>query len=173
MKTIPVKVTYLQISRRPEHNTRPPMPGIEVTRMEKPTIALYRFLYNSVGRDWSWVDRDLMSDEQLSEIIHDDRVEIYVLSVHGAPAGYAELDRRVEGEIELAYFGLLPGFIGRGLGRYLLHWTLGQAWSHQPERVWLHTCELDHPAALPMYRKAGFEVFDERVVDQEVRQEGL
>ena len=168
MKTVPVKVTYLQMFRRPQHALLSPLPGIEITRIEKPTVAFYRFLYNSVGRDWNWVDRQLISDEQLTEIIHNDRVEIYVLYVEGAPAGYAELDRRKENEIELAYFGIVPELIGKGLGRYFLDWTIRQAWSYDPKRLWLHTCELDHQAALPMYLSAGLEVFDERMVDQVV-----
>lgn len=172
MKTVPVKVTYLQMLRRPQCTMRPPMPGIEITRIEKPTIAFYRFLYDSVGQDWNWVDRQLMSDERLGDVIHDDRVEIYVLYADGAPAGYAELDRRIDEEIELAYFGLLPEFVGRGLGRHFLHWTIDKAWSYAPKRLWLHTCELDHQAALPMYRKAGFEVFAEKVVEQVVREDG-
>ncbi len=172
MKTVPVKVTYLQMLRRPEHGAGPPDPAVEITRAEKPAVAFYRFLYDSVGRAWNWVDRQLISDEQLSEIIHDDRVEIYVLHVDGKPAGYAELDRRIDGQIELAYFGIMPGFIGRGWGRRFLRWTLDKAWSYAPGRVWVHTCELDHQAALPLYRRAGFEVYDQQVIDQAVWEDG-
>ncbi len=166
MKTIPVKVTYLQMFHRPEHDTRPPMPTIEIVRSSKPAIALYRLLYDAVGKDWNWVDRRLMCDEELGRIIHDDRVEIYPLHVDGEPAGFAELDRRIEGQIELAYFGIVPAFFGKGLGRYFLHWTIEKAWSYGPNRFWVHTCELDHRAALPLYRKAGFEIYDEQVIDQ-------
>ena len=168
MKTVPVKTTYLQMLARVERNTPPPMEGIEIIRTEKPTVALYRFLYDSVGRDWNWVDRKLMSDEELTKIIHNDLVEIYVLHVNKQPAGYAELDRRIENQIELAYFGIIPELSGKGLGWYFLDWTIAKAWSYDPQRVWLHTCELDHKAALPMYLKAGFKVFDERMVDQVV-----
>lgn len=172
MKTVAVEVTYLQMFHRPGHDAPPPMPAVEVWRAERPQIAFYRFLYDTVGRDWNWVDRRLLSDEQLGRIIHDDRVEIHVLYVEGAPAGYAELDRRVDGEIELAYFGITPEFMGKGLGRYLLHWTIEKAFSYGPKRLWLHTCELDHQAALPLYRKAGFDVYDRRVIDQVVPEDG-
>ena len=170
MKTVPVKVVYLQMLKRPEHNTSPPIEGTEVVRTKKPPAAFYRFLYNAVGQDWNWIDRELLSDEDLSQIIHNDLVEIYVLHAGGKPAGYAELDRRTEGEIELAYLGIMPESTGKGLGRYLLHWAIEKAWSHDPERIWLHTCELDHPAAMPMYLEAGFEVFDQRVIEQVVRE---
>jgi len=168
VKTVPVKVTYLQMLRPGGHDAGPPPDGVKIVRAVRPTVAFYRFLYDSVGQDWNWVDRRLMSDQQLGRIIHDDAVELYVLYVDGATAGYCELDRRGDGEIELAYFGVMPEFLGRGLGRYLLDWIVDKAWSYRPRRLWLHTCQLDHPAALPLYRKAGFEQFDEKVVDQRV-----
>lgn len=168
MKTVPVKTTYLQMLARAQRNTPPPIEGVEIVRAEKPAVAFYRSLYDAVGGDWNWVDRKLLSDEELRGIIHDDLVEIYVLYFNQAPAGYAELDRRKENEIELAYFGIVPDLIGKGLGRYFLDWTIRQAWSHDPKRLWLHSCELDHQAALPMYLSAGFKVFDERMVDQVV-----
>ena len=112
-----------------------------------------------------------MPDEQLQAILTDDRVEIFVLQVADQSAGYAELDRRLENEIELAYFGLFPSFIGQRLGHCFLNWTLRTAWSHSPDRVWVHTCDLDHPAALPNYLKAGFRIYDERLVDQFVPDE--
>ncbi len=168
MKTIPVKTTYLQMLAPKDCATPPPCDGISILWAEKPTLSFYRFLYESVGKDWTWVDRLLMTDDQLRAIIHDELVEIHVLYVRGTPAGFAELDRRVSGEVELAYFGLMPEFQGNGLGRYFLHWAVGKAWSHDPGRVWVHTCELDHPAALPLYQEAGFEVFDCRLIDQRI-----
>jgi GNAT superfamily N-acetyltransferase len=107
-----------------------------------------------------------MPEKELQAIIHDDQVDIFVLIAAEELAGYSEIDRRKPGEIELAYFGLFPNAIGQGLGKYLLHWTLRVAWSYQPGRVWVHTCDLDHPAALPNYLKAGFQVYDEAFVDQ-------
>jgi GNAT superfamily N-acetyltransferase len=76
--------------------------------------------------------------------------------VGGVPAGYAELDCRHSGEIELAYFGLIPEFIGRGLGAYFLAWAVDRAWQREPRRLWVHTCSLDHPRALATYRAIGF-----------------
>lgn len=73
------------------------------------------------------------------------------------------MDRRTEGEIEPVQFGLMPDFIGQGLGRYLLQWTIDKAWRYQPRRFWLHTCTKDHPAALPNYLKAGFTIYKEEM----------
>jgi len=86
---------------------------------------------------------------------------MHVLHVEGVPAGFAELDRRVAGEVELAQFGLTPEFIGQGLGKYFLSWTLQKAFASGPRRVWLHTCDKDHPNALPNYVKGGFAVYKE------------
>ena len=164
MKTVPVKTYYLEMHGRPERSIAAPREGVEVVRVRQPSVAFYRFLYDSVGRDWNWVDRKRLSDDQLQAILHDEQVELNVLHVGGKPAGFCEIDRRVEGQVKLEYFGLMPEFIGKGLGAYFLDRMVQHAWDYAPNRVWLHTCELDHEAALPLYRRAGFQVYDERVV---------
>ena len=100
-----------------------------------------------------------MDDDALRAIINDPAVEIYVLYVRGVPAGMCELDSRDGTGVQVSYFGLMPEFIGRGLGRYLLRWGVDQAWTSNPERVWVHTCTEDHAAALPSYQKIGFEPY--------------
>ena len=160
-----VITTHVQMSARPQRSVAPPRDGLAIVHARNPTIAYYRFLYDTVGRNWNWVSRKKFSDEALGTIIHDPRDEIHVLFVEGVPAGFVELDRRVEGEIEITQFGLVPEFIGQGLGRYFLHWAIDKAWSYGPKRLWLHTCTEDHPAALPNYLKAGFAIFKEVVRD--------
>lgn len=108
-----------------------------------------------------------MSDEALTAIIGDPRDELHVLHVDGPPAGFAELDRRQPHEIELVQFGLMPEFIGQGLGKWFLQWTIDKAWSYDPKRFWLHTCTLDHAAALPNYLKAGFVQFKQEAIRRE------
>ena len=130
-----------------------------VIHARNPTIAYYRFLYDAVGTHWQWTTKKL-TDDQLAMIVQDPRDEVHVLHVDGVPAGFAELDRRTGNEIELAQFGLMPEFIGQGLGDFL-QWTIDRAWGYGPTRFWLHTCTDDDPAALPNYRKAGFEVYKE------------
>jgi GNAT superfamily N-acetyltransferase len=156
-----VKITYLQMFARPERVVPPPREGLSVVHAKKPSVAYYRFLYNAVGRDYDWTSPRKLSDAELAALLNDPRLEVHVLMADGVPAGFAELDRRTEGEIELVQFGLMPDFIGQGLGRFFLRWTIDKAWSYQPRRLWLHTCTKDHAAALPNYLKAGFTVYKE------------
>lgn len=162
-----VKVTYLQMFARPPRTIPPPREGIVILHARKPPVAYYRYLFDAVGGPWNWTSRKKLSDDALRAIIQDPRDEIYVLFVEGVPAGYVELDRRVEGEIEITFFGLTPEFIGQGLGRFFLHWAIDRAWSYGPRRLWLHTCTKDHPGALPNYLKAGFAVYREETKNEE------
>ena len=159
-------ITYLEMTERPTSPT-PPVPVMKIAlfRAEKPSGAFYRYLYNAIGKDWLWYERRRMDDETLAMIIHDEQVEIYVLYAGGVPAGYSELDRRDGPGIELAYFGLMPEFIGRGLGRFFLRWTVDQAWIHEPARLWVHTCTQDHPNALPFYQRCGFIPYKQESVE--------
>lgn len=161
--TLDTTVTSLEMLSQP---TRPsvaaPMGKLALLRLDPPTISFYRFLYGSVGGAWAWTERRLMDDDDLAETIMKETVEIYVLYSGGVPAGFAEIDRTEFDEVELAYFGLMPDFIGRGLGWYFINWAIDKCWSSNPKRVWVHTCDLDHPRALPNYQKAGFVAYDRR-----------
>jgi ribosomal protein S18 acetylase RimI-like enzyme len=154
-------ITYLEMLARPALKpvTLPPGMKVALLRAERPSVAFYRFLYNRVGAQWLWWQRRAMSDADLVAVIHDPKVEVLVLYCNGEPAGYAELDRRQPGDIELAYFGLLPEFLGRKLGPWLLTQTLELAWTYGPERVLVNTNTLDHPKALQLYQRLGFEPY--------------
>ena len=168
MELVEVTVFYLEMlapSHRPVEAARD---GLTVFHVESPTVPFYRFLYQTVGEEFSWLSRRKLSDEALAAIIGDPRDELHVLHVDGTPAGYAELDRRQADEIELVQFGLMPDFIGQGLGKWFLQWTIDKAWSYEPKRFWLHTCTLDHPAALPNYLKAGFVLFKQETIQREL-----
>lgn len=162
-----VKVTYLQMFTRPQEAVPRPRDGVAVVHAKKPTVSYYRFLYETVGREYDWPRCKKATDAELAALLHDSRFEVHVLMVDGVPAGLAELDRRTEGEIELVSFGLMPEFIGQGLGRYFLQWTIDKAWSYGPKRFWLHTDTKDHPVALSNYLKRGFSVYKEEIRDEE------
>jgi GNAT superfamily N-acetyltransferase len=159
--TIDCTITYLEMTAHP---ARPPAPAphrlhVALMRARQPTVGFYRFLYDTVGEPWLWWERRVMDEEALRAVVQDERVEVYVLYVDGVPAGYAELDRRTPPDIELAYFGLMPAFIGRGLGGYLLGSAIDIAWDHEPGRVWVNTNTLDHPRALTLYQRFGFKPY--------------
>lgn len=158
-RRIDVVVTYLEMTAPPSRKlpTVPPSDlKIALLRAEAPTVPFYRYLYNSVGEPWFWIDRRVLDDATLEGIISDPRVEVYVLYVGGMPAGYVELDRRPAPDINIAYLGLVPGVVGKGLGRFLVNWAVDAAWRHGPRKLTVDTCTLDHPRALATYQKAGF-----------------
>jgi GNAT superfamily N-acetyltransferase len=159
MNQVKVTRTYLEMLEKPTAAAMSAMEHLQIIRAINPTVSFYRYLYNTVGDAWTWMDRRKMPDEELSRIIQDDRVEIYVAYASGTPAGYVELNCQRSDDVEIAYFGIMPEFIGHGLGRYLLSWAIETAWNRSPKRVWLHTCTLDHPRALPLYKKVGFKVY--------------
>lgn len=163
-----VTVTSLEMAAPPKRpRARPPsLPApVMLLRAQDPTVSFYRYLYHTIGEDWLWYERRQMSDEKLAGIVQDEKVSVDVLYYGGVPAGYAEIDARRLPNVEIAYLGLMPEFIGRRLGRYLVDWAVDAAWSLEPERVWIHTCNLDHPAALPLYQKAGFSPFQQEVLE--------
>jgi GNAT superfamily N-acetyltransferase len=168
MELVEVTVFYLEMLAPARRSVPAPRDGLAVQHVQSPSVPYYRSLYNAVGKDFYWLSRRNLSDEALAAILGDRRNEMHVLHVAGAPAGFAELDRRQTDAIELVQFGLLPAFIGQGIGKWFLQWTIDKAWSYQPKRFWLHTCTLDHPAALPNYLKAGFVLFKQKAIRREL-----
>ncbi|HTJ44119.1 MAG TPA: GNAT family N-acetyltransferase [Kofleriaceae bacterium] len=161
-RIVDVTTTYLEMRARPTAPLSPPPPGVQVVRAIAPTVRFYRYLYDSVGLPWAWYDRRRMDQAELAAILADERVEVHVVWKDGVPAGYTELDRRVAGEVELAYFGLVPEAIGHKIGPWLLAWSIHEAWRRDGvTRVWVHTCTLDHPSALRTYLAAGFTKYGE------------
>lgn len=158
-------VTYLEMTERPARTPAPPPRGPSaLMRVEKCPVSYYRYLYKEVGEPWLWYERRRLDDAALAAILHRPETELFVLYIGGAPGGYFELDRTVEHECELSYFGLVPHVIGRGWGRFLLDAAIDAAWNGTTRRVWVHTCTFDHPRALGAYQKAGFRVFDRRPI---------
>ncbi len=165
---VDVTVYYLEMLSHQKRSAPAPRDGLLVLHARAPSVPYYRFLYDAVGKQYHWLSRRKLSDDELAAILGDARNELHVLHVAGSPAGFAELDRRQPGEIELVQFGLTADFIGQGLGQWFLQWTIDKAWSYQPRRLWLHTCSLDHPAAVPLYTKAGFVQFKEEALRREL-----
>jgi GNAT superfamily N-acetyltransferase len=157
-------ITYLEMLAPPAvAHPAPPQDGLTIVQAVRPTASFYRYLYDTVGEPWLWGDRRKLRPDALRAIVQHPDVEVHVLYAHGVPAGYAELDARDKPEIELIYFGLIPEFIGQKLGPYLLSFAIHAAWRRRPTRFWVHTCSLDHPSALGLYRRVGFQSYKEEV----------
>jgi len=156
MPQIDVTRTYLEMTSPQDLRGFSTVPaGVRLDRLEQCPVSLFRFLYAEVGRQFYWRDRLVWTDDQIEQYLGGP-VWVWVLYQGRAPAGYFELKRHDDGSIEVAYFGLLSHAIGRGLGTLLLTRAVEEAWKLGPTRVWLHTCTLDHPSALPNYVKRGF-----------------
>ena len=168
-------ITSLEMFARPTTpRLPPPRAGLTIVEAVRPTVSFYRYLYDTIGKEWLWTDRKKLGDAALDAIIKHPDVSVHVLYADGVPAGYAELDARAKPEIELAYFGILPEFIGQKLGPYLLSFAIHEAYARNPSRFWVHTCTLDHPAALAMYQRAGFRAFKTEVeIEDDPRVTGL
>jgi GNAT superfamily N-acetyltransferase len=163
MKVIsPIEVTrtYLEM-RDPAHlqAARNDDPRVRVEQMHDCPASFFRYLYVEVGRSYHWIDRLPWTDEDIVAHLNKPEISLWLMTDDGATAGYFELRRCEDESVEIAYFGLLPGFLGRGLGKHLLTCATEQAWADGANRVWLHTNTLDHPSALSNYLKRGFVPF--------------
>lgn len=148
-------VTYLEMREPPAE--LPPPADLSLWKVEQPDPAEYRDLFRRIGARWLWFSRLLMDDGELGAIIRDPKVALYTV-VHdtAGEVGMLELDFRNPGECELAFVGFVPEFAGQGHGRWLLSQAAHLAWREGVDRAHVHTCSLDHPAALAAYRRAGF-----------------
>lgn len=158
------RITYLEMKARPAvRRAPPPLDPHALMRVEDPPSAYFRWLYHYVGRDWMWVDRRRWDDERLGQHLNAVGYALYVLYLKGAPAGFFELVPLDGGQrIDLGLFGLAPDFIGRRLGPFLLDQAIQLAWEREPQRVTVDTCTLDHPKALILYQRFGFEPYATR-----------
>jgi GNAT superfamily N-acetyltransferase len=148
-------VTYLEMKSPPQ--TEAPPSALALRRIERPDPEFYRDLFRLVGSPWLWFSRLIMSDAELAAIVHDPAVELFTVEDQGhRTVGMLELDFRDGGQSELAFIGLIPEHTGKGHGRWLLAEAVRHAWRDGVTRVHVHTCSLDHPAALAAYRRAGF-----------------
>jgi GNAT superfamily N-acetyltransferase len=148
-------VTFLEMRASPKPEI--PTSTLSLRAVEKPQPGDYRNLFRAVGSRWLWFSRLIMPDLELAAIIQHLKVELLVVEdAGGRPVGMLELDFRGPGECELSFVGMLPELAGRGHGRWLLSEAVSRSWREGITRVHVHTCTLDHPAALSAYRRAGF-----------------
>lgn len=152
-------VTYLEMRVPPKIVMAAPTGQFAIRRVGEPDLEWYKRLYREIGEPWLWFSRLRMKDDELRAILHDPAVDVFALSHGGVDSGLLEFDCRFMPDVELSFLGVTPALVGRGAGRALLQHALPLVWEREPQRVWLHTCTLDHPGALAFYRKAGFEPY--------------
>jgi GNAT superfamily N-acetyltransferase len=150
--------TYLELQHpgqfRPAFGTHP---DITVAHVPAPAPELYRQCYRTVGEAYHWRDRWDWTDEEIRAHVADPAITFFLVRRRDALAGYYELRQVPEDRsVEVAYFGVAPTEVGRGLGKHLLSCAVRDAWALGPARVWVHTCTLDHANALPNYLARGF-----------------
>jgi GNAT superfamily N-acetyltransferase len=138
-----------------------------IEQWAKPEADKYLSLYKRVGEPWGWTGRLMLSIEVLQEILDSPLNEVWLFKYEGTVLGFFEIDRSVYGKAEIVYFGLLPEMVGKGHGKPFLDAAIATAAGSDGDKVWLHTCEYDHPKALGIYLKAGFEI-EKETIGQEI-----
>lgn len=166
--TLDVVITHMEMTALPKRRTfARPRGSLALLEAKTPPASFYRYLYEAVGAAWLWAERQALSDTALEALLKSEEMSLRVLYVDGVPAGFAELDHTLlatEGCLDLRHIGLLPNFIGRGYGRYLLTWVIDAAWQLQPMRITTAVRSLDHPHGVALLQQYGFSV-----VSQEAR----
>ena len=165
---IEVTTTYLEMTS-PEM-FRPKMldqNDVVVREVGIPDPAINHFFFVNVGRPWKWYSRLTWGFEEWKNWVEKDRVRTWIGYIQGTPFGYFELEDQ-DNSIEISFIGVLPRFIGKGLGGGLLSEAVRIAWDSRPARIWLHTCSLDHEFAIPNYLARGFVVYKEETMKEDI-----
>ncbi|MDO9418734.1 GNAT family N-acetyltransferase [Pararhizobium sp.] len=156
-------VTCLEMFARPAVRDEAAQPDLELRHVKDPDLSWYRDLYLRVGGPWLWASSLTLADHKLAAVIQDPGVEVWAAFKDGKAEGLMQLDFRTPGLCELLYFGLTDAVIGKGAGRWLMNRAIDRAWSQPIGRFWVHTCSIDHPAALAFYIRSGFTPFKRQV----------
>jgi len=156
----PTLIHYLQMLA--PSDLRPKVsqdPYFKVWELKQPQWQMNQCLYRWVGSPWHWRDKLPWQEDQWSAYVHDPTLRTFVLYHLGHVAGYYELKHHDSQGVEIAIFGLIPSYQGRGFGGALLTHALEQAWAWHANRVWVHTCDLDHPHAIQNYEARGMQCY--------------
>jgi GNAT superfamily N-acetyltransferase len=155
----PLVTTYLEMQSPDQLRVKRADARFRVREESQRDWRFNRDLYFRVGEQWEWIDKRPWPDEQWKQYAATSELQTFGAYYGDTLAGYYELRRDAEGGVEIAYFGLLPEFIGQGLGGALLTSAIEEAWRISPTRVWVHTCNRDHPQALANYQARGMVVY--------------
>jgi GNAT superfamily N-acetyltransferase len=150
------------MSEPPPKRSAPDLPAVELVRCTAPDLSWYREIFRRVGGPYLWFSRLEHTDEQLTAILNDPDIELYLARERGEEIGLMELDF-TSGECELRFFGLIEGAIGKGVGRWLMNCAIERAWSRPIGRFRVRTCTLDHPDAVAFYVRSGFRPYKRQI----------
>jgi GNAT superfamily N-acetyltransferase len=156
-------VTYFEMCAKPAPTGLSLPKGITIERLKRLELDAYRDLFRTVGSNWLWYSRALMSDSDLAAILNDDGVEIFMIREGDTDIGFLELDFHIEGECKLDFIGLVGGTTGRGIGQAVMSFALEHAWGRPISRMWLHTCTFDSPSAVAFYLRSGFKPYAAKI----------
>lgn len=155
-------VTYVEMLERPAA-ADVSSSGVRLRRIQNPALDWYRALFRRAGAQWLWFSRLELTDAQLTKVLQDPNIELFLAEREGKEIGMGELDRAQSPNVEISSFALFSEAIGKGLGRAFMTQLLERAWdgsaTGSTARVWLHTCNLDGPTALSFYMKCGFRPY--------------
>lgn len=171
---MPIEVTTWYLQMLSPARLRPKLiehADLDIRQAQVACPEFSRFLYASVGGLWCWYERLAWSRDRWLTYLNQPEIETWVAYLAGTPAGYVELGQHPSGDVEIIYFGLLPQFIGQGIGGHLLTVGVQRAWAITASRVWVHTCSLDGPNAYKNYESRGFTLYDTKVAPQDLPDE--
>lgn len=158
----PIWVKFLQMPAPPAPAAASLPVGVVVDRVDEPDLDVYRTLYRQVGDAWFWLAHRRLREPDLRAVLEHQRRDLLIVSRDGEALGFSLLDLRHQPDVEIVYFGLRDVAMGGGVGGALMSEVQRRAWASGAQRLWLHTCQLDHPNAVPFYQHLGFEVYDEK-----------
>jgi len=159
-----VTIFYLEMNSPEQLVEKPAVAELTIIEAEIKEFRLNKYLYSLIGESWQWFDKLSDSNAQWQAHAEGEQLRTWVAYYKGSIAGYFELERADNGDVEILYFGLAPKFIGRGFGGYLLSSAIQTAWQLcHAKRVWVHTCSLDHPRALSNYQACGLQLYKQEI----------
>jgi ribosomal protein S18 acetylase RimI-like enzyme len=156
---VELTVTYLEMTKPPEGVALSCTIAGATVRRETLPPATYLTIWRSVGEPLRWDQRSRMSLSDLQEILSSPTTHVYILRLDGLPKGLCEFEGVGQANVELTNFGLIPEAQGQRLGPYLLDHALREIWAYPTQRIWLHTDTWDHPKAIAIYQRAGFDIY--------------
>tara|TARA_B100001029_G_C14935287_1_gene380011 strand:+ start:51 stop:563 length:513 start_codon:yes stop_codon:yes gene_type:complete len=164
---IKVERNYLEINSLENLNySAKPNDNCNLHLVDPPDFQINKFFYKQIGKDHRWSDRLVWNDQKWIKYVENHKVKTYVLKDKEDLIGYSEqIFHFEEKNCEIAYFGILQEYYGKKYGGFLLSQAIKNAFVNEVERVWLHTCSLDHEFALKNYQARGMKIFKSETVN--------